>query len=59
LSDHPELRRIAIIYAETDMSVGHATWTKKVLEDQRIGEIVFYGSYPVGATDVRGLLLRV
>ncbi len=59
ISDRPELKRIAIIYAETDMSVGHASWTKKILEDQKIGEIVFYGSYPVGATDVRGLLLRV
>jgi len=59
LADHKDLRRIAIIYAETDMSVGHFRWTKKVLEDQGIGELVFYGSYPVAATDVRGLLLKV
>jgi len=59
ISDHPELRRIAIIYAETDMSVGHATWTRKALEDLKVGEIVFYGSYPTTATDVSGLLLRV
>ncbi|MEM4970492.1 MAG: ABC transporter substrate-binding protein [Sulfolobales archaeon] len=53
------MKRIAVIYAETDMSVGHATWTKRILEDWRIGEIVFYGSYPTTATDVSGLLLKV
>ncbi len=59
LTDHPELKRIAIIYAETDLGVGHATWTKKILEDWKIGEIVFYGSYPAITTDVRGLLQRI
>ncbi|PWV37115.1 MAG: hypothetical protein DJ555_03860, partial [Desulfurococcaceae archaeon] len=59
ISDRPELRRIAIIYAETDSTVGWATWTKKALEEQRIGEVVFTASYPLTATDVRGLLLRM
>ena len=59
VSEHPELKRIAILYAEADMSVGHAMWTRRFLEDLGVGEIVFYGSYPVSATDVRGLLLRI
>jgi len=59
ISDHPELRRIAIIYAETDSTVGWATWTKRVLEDQRIGEVVYTASYPLTATDVRGILTRM
>jgi len=59
ISDHPELRRIAIIYAETDSTVGWATWTKRVLEEQRIGEVVFTASYPLTATDVRGILTRM
>ncbi|MEM4970360.1 MAG: amino acid ABC transporter substrate-binding protein [Sulfolobales archaeon] len=59
ISDHPELRRIAIIYAETDSTVGWATWTKRVLEEQRIGEVVYTASYPLTATDVRGILSRM
>ncbi len=59
ISDHPELRRIAIIYAQIDSTVGWATYTRKALEEQRIGEVVFFENYPLLATDVRGLLLRM
>lgn len=59
VSDHPELKKIAILYAEADVTVGHARWSKKFIEDLGLGEIVFYESYPVTATDVRGLLLRI
>jgi branched-chain amino acid transport system substrate-binding protein len=59
VSDHPELRRIAIIYAETDSTVGWATWTERVLREWGVGEIVYKASYPLTATDIRGLLQRM
>lgn len=59
VTDHPELKRIAIIYAETDSTVGWASWTRRVVEEWGLGQVVYTASYPLAATDVSGILLRM
>jgi branched-chain amino acid transport system substrate-binding protein len=53
------VKKIALLYAQTDFTVANAKWNKKFIEDKKFAEVVVYEGYPLGSTDLKGLLLKV
>ncbi|MEM2191750.1 MAG: amino acid ABC transporter substrate-binding protein [Candidatus Aenigmatarchaeota archaeon] len=53
------VKNIALLYAQTDFTVANAKWVKKIAEDRKSLEIVLYEGYPYGATDLKGVLLKI
>jgi branched-chain amino acid transport system substrate-binding protein len=53
------VKKVALLYAQTDFTVANAKWNKKFLEDKGFADVVVYEGYPLGTTDLKGLLLKV
>ncbi len=54
-----DIKKIAILYVQTDFTVANAKWNKQYVEERGIGEVVIYEGYPFGVKDLKGLLLKV
>lgn len=53
------VKSVAILYAQTDFTVANAKWNKQFIEEKGFATVVVYEGYPLGTTDVSGLLLKV
>ena len=53
------VKKIALLYAQTDFTVANAKWNKEFIEDKKFADVVVYEGYPLGSTDLKGLLLKV
>lgn len=51
--------KIAILYVQSDFTVENAKYNKEFVEKEGVGKVVVYESYPLGVSDVKGLLLKV
>ncbi len=54
-----DIKKIAILYVQTDFTVANAKWNKQYIEERGVGDVVVYESYPFGVKDLKGLLLKV
>ncbi len=54
-----DIKKIAILYVQSDFTVANAKWNKEFIEEKGIGDVVVYESYPFGTKDLKGLLLKV
>ncbi len=59
LQQFKDIKKIAILYAQTDFTVANAKWNKKFVEDGKFADVVVYEGYPLGSKDLKGLLLKV
>ena len=54
-----DIKKIAILYVQSDFTVANAKWNKQYIEERGVGDVVVYEGYPFGVKDLKGLLLKV